>query len=284
MCVIVFLFVPLDLLCKLLYLSWQVDIGLGVKPPGYYIQKSGGLFPVPMPQDSPQLPHVCQLFHLLGMFVAKCLQDTRRVDIPFSSSFFKLMCTIPPATVPNGGELARSLSTESDTSQCMPDDINRLVFHDDTSSPEPGESGDNATQSGGNRPQENRANKSNETAEATNTLEKEKLILLSIEDENEITKDGSKEDTFCNDDDDGQNNESTSNAAAVPVHPWYHGILDHTDLLAIDRHRGSFVQDLRSLVSRRDAILSDVTLSPEVKSEMVNNLLLGDKNKLEDVM
>lgn len=63
-----------------------------MKPVGYYIQRSSGLFPAPYPQGHSKLERICQLFHLLGIFLAKCLQDGRLVDIPLSSSFFKLMC------------------------------------------------------------------------------------------------------------------------------------------------------------------------------------------------
>ena len=70
----------------------QVDIGDGMKPVGYYVQRSSGLFPAPYPQDHSKLERICQLFQLLGMFLAKCLQDGRLVDIPLSRSFFKFMC------------------------------------------------------------------------------------------------------------------------------------------------------------------------------------------------
>jgi len=63
-----------------------------MKPVGYYVQRSSGLFPAPYPQDHSKLERICQLFQLLGMFLAKCLQDGRLVDIPLSKSFFKLMC------------------------------------------------------------------------------------------------------------------------------------------------------------------------------------------------
>jgi E3 ubiquitin-protein ligase HECTD1 len=73
-------------------LSREIDIGAGVKPPGYYVQRSGGLFPAPVPQNSSKLKEICILYELFGMFLAKCLQDGRRVDIPLSNSFLKLMC------------------------------------------------------------------------------------------------------------------------------------------------------------------------------------------------
>ncbi|XP_060736192.1 E3 ubiquitin-protein ligase HECTD1 isoform X6 [Tachysurus vachellii] len=72
--------------------SRQVDLGGGLKPPGYYVQRSCGLFPAPFPQDSDELERIAKLFHFLGIFLAKCIQDNRLVDLPVSQPFFKLLC------------------------------------------------------------------------------------------------------------------------------------------------------------------------------------------------
>ncbi|XP_069049151.1 E3 ubiquitin-protein ligase HECTD1 isoform X8 [Lepisosteus oculatus] len=72
--------------------SRQVDLGGGLKPPGYYVQRSCGLFPAPFPQDSDELDRISKLFLFLGVFLAKCIQDNRLVDLPISKPFFKLMC------------------------------------------------------------------------------------------------------------------------------------------------------------------------------------------------
>ncbi|XP_052475722.1 E3 ubiquitin-protein ligase HECTD1 isoform X7 [Carassius gibelio] len=72
--------------------SRQVDLGGGLKPPGYYVQRSCGLFPAPFPQDSDELERISKLFLFLGIFLAKCVQDNRLVDLPISQPFFKLLC------------------------------------------------------------------------------------------------------------------------------------------------------------------------------------------------
>ncbi|XP_076156935.1 E3 ubiquitin-protein ligase HECTD1 isoform X14 [Alosa pseudoharengus] len=72
--------------------SRQVDLGGGLKPPGYYVQRSCGLFPAPFPQDSDELERISKLFLFLGIFLAKCIQDNRLVDLPISQPFFKLLC------------------------------------------------------------------------------------------------------------------------------------------------------------------------------------------------
>jgi E3 ubiquitin-protein ligase HECTD1 len=73
-------------------LEREVDIGHGVKPPGYYVQRSCGLFPAPLPQDGSDIEHAERLFHTLGAFLAKSIQDCRLVDIPMSRPFLKMMC------------------------------------------------------------------------------------------------------------------------------------------------------------------------------------------------
>ncbi|BFZ12481.1 hypothetical protein BsWGS_15521 [Bradybaena similaris] len=70
----------------------EVDIGHGTKPPGYYVQRSSGLFPAPFPQNSPELDRVESVFHFMGILLAKCLQDNRLIDMPLSRPFLKLMC------------------------------------------------------------------------------------------------------------------------------------------------------------------------------------------------
>jgi len=83
-------------------LLFQIDIGRGTKPAGYYVQHSGGLFPAPLPQtDYVDMPRVETMFQFMGSLFAKCIQDGRLVDIPLSRPFLKMMC---------GGDLADALS------------------------------------------------------------------------------------------------------------------------------------------------------------------------------
>lgn len=70
----------------------EIDIGHGVKPVGYYVQRSCGLFPAPLPQDGNKIEVVENMFHFMGTFFAKCIQDSRLVDIPLSRPFLKMIC------------------------------------------------------------------------------------------------------------------------------------------------------------------------------------------------
>lgn len=69
-----------------------VDLGEGMKPPGYYVRRISGLFPAPLPQNAEICDKAVKYFWFLGVFLAKVLQDNRLVDLPLSKSFLKLMC------------------------------------------------------------------------------------------------------------------------------------------------------------------------------------------------
>lgn len=73
-------------------LTESIDLGEGLKPPGYYVRRQSGLFPAPLPQNSEVCDRAVKYFHFLGIFLAKVLQDNRLVDLPLSQSFLKLMC------------------------------------------------------------------------------------------------------------------------------------------------------------------------------------------------
>lgn len=70
----------------------ELDLGEGMKPPGYYVRRETGLFPAPLPQDSAVCEKSAKLFWFLGVFLAKVLQDGRLVDLPLSAPFLKLLC------------------------------------------------------------------------------------------------------------------------------------------------------------------------------------------------
>ena len=52
----------------------EVDLGFGGKPPGFYVNNAGGLFPAPLPATAPVRQRVVEMFRFLGVFVAKSLQ------------------------------------------------------------------------------------------------------------------------------------------------------------------------------------------------------------------
>lgn len=66
------------------------------------------------------MPRICRLFSFLGVFLAKCLQDNRLIDIPLSAPFFKMLC----ASKGKYSRMSRTLSQTSDMTEtyCDSDD------------------------------------------------------------------------------------------------------------------------------------------------------------------
>lgn len=72
----------------------ETDLGSGKKPPGYYVRRPGGLFPAPIPPNTPESSRACSLFRVLGIFLGKIIQDNRLVDVPLSVPLLKLLCLV----------------------------------------------------------------------------------------------------------------------------------------------------------------------------------------------
>lgn len=212
--------------------STQVDIGQGTMPAGFYVQRSYGLFPAPWPQDSPDVSRVCKLFELLGLFVAKCIQDGRRVDLPLSSPLFKLMCTptnIAEEAQQNGDgnqahqgsnknlELGPSWHRQQQQQQVS----NRKS---QSPIPIPGPQSLNPTSTGDEV--------IIDTEEASS---KEAELLLTASDSEEISKDGNGKDEVVLEElpEEGQSEV-----------PWFSGILDSEDLATINPFRAKFLNQV----------------------------------------
>ena len=73
------------------------------------------LFPAPYPQNSERMEEICKLFAFFGIFLAKCLQDNRLVDLPLSQPFFKMLC----AGKGKYSHMSRTLSNASDLSDSI---------------------------------------------------------------------------------------------------------------------------------------------------------------------
>lgn len=93
----------------------EIDLGEGSKPIGYYVRRSTGLFPAPLPQESEICDFVSNYFWFLGVFLAKVLQDGRLVDLPISNSFLQLLC--------NNKSLARDSLSEISSKSALHDDV-----------------------------------------------------------------------------------------------------------------------------------------------------------------
>lgn len=222
----------------------QIDIGLGIKPPGYYVQRSSGLFPAALPEDCSKLKPISKLFELLGTFLAKCIQDGRRVDIPLSDPFLKLMCF-------NQTDVVDVATT---TSVVIEGEVQDEVQACTT-------------------PNVSNKNASRNTDVDTSAEAKGKLII--VDDQEEVSrKDTSKESII----------HVTDNTKLQWTLPWFAGILTLADIATIDSHRGKFLLELHEFIKKKKIILSDSTLSDQQKLQMVNDMMFDDDTQLPELM
>uniref|UniRef100_A0A914DZA6 E3 ubiquitin-protein ligase n=1 Tax=Acrobeloides nanus TaxID=290746 RepID=A0A914DZA6_9BILA len=86
----------------------------------YYIRRSGGLFPAPLPPNSDECAKSAELFRILGIFLAKVLQDGRLVDIPLSHAFLKLLVSPQLVSSSSSEPKIEDVLTLSDLEQVHP--------------------------------------------------------------------------------------------------------------------------------------------------------------------
>ena len=281
----------------------QVDIGQGLKPPGYYVQRSRGLFPAPWPQDSTELPRVSRLFQVLGMFMAKCLQDGRRVDLPLARPFFKLLCT--PVREASGGETGGEEPGGEDSTQ------GPLSNRNEESEPNQPVSNQSPRPSTPDSPTPDHSENGAELIPVGGAGSKDGLLLAGVGEE--ISKDGGgKEEVVL---------EELPAGEPPSEAPWFAGILGLEDLMEVSPFRGKFLAQVRhsacrspalccpvsagggwgsgrfitrsgcsipsqlqSLVQRRDSILEDPSLSPsELARQLAALTLPGHEENLPGV-
>ena len=206
----------------------QVDIGQGWKPPGHYVQRSCGLFPAPYPQNSPEVEPVCKLFELLGIFIAKCIQDKRRVDLPLARSFFKLM-TVTKQSMEGFLEQEDSEQDQSEGIQSNNPQVMEDVQNDSSQQEEMS----NRQQQWQSRipVQPNSGNQNVTDAGAATSSKEAELQMLVTREEDEITKDsgGEKEELVL---------EELGEGGLPETEPtWFEGILQLQDLEDVNQHR-----------------------------------------------
>lgn len=245
-------------------------------PPGHYVQHSYGLFPAPWPQNAPNLSPVCRLMELMGMFVAKCIQDGRRVDLPLSASFFKLMC-IPGGNEDGGSDGGRdSLSLEgrelSPTSPTFPQNLvvnqtRELVSDNDREDQESNQSSEQSLNSN-QRSGSSLFGSANETNSGSGASRQRSQLggggaglkeaeLLLVE---EISKDWSPKVSVSTEEVEGG--------------AWFEGILKREDMEVVDPYRSRFLKQLSTLVKQRDAIQQNQELSSLEKERLLAGLTL----------
>jgi E3 ubiquitin-protein ligase HECTD1 len=215
----------------------------GVKPPGYYVVRPSGLFPAPLPQDSPICDHAEQLYWFLGVFLAKALQDGRLVDLPLSTPFLKLLCQ---------GDVSCPAQQPVVVSDSKRNKNYRAGSHPPPQQPPPPPP----------HQQQQQQQQQHHQQEA------EDPMTSSV-----FSQDG---DVL------GGNGKPLTGSSSPrdPSLPWFSGILSHEDLAVVDPTRGRFLLQLRALATRRRQILTDPTLSHEDRCRQADNLALAQPNLL----
>ncbi|VDM81009.1 unnamed protein product, partial [Strongylus vulgaris] len=75
-----------------LEIEYVGEEGTGLGPTlDFYVRRAGGLFPAPLPPHTDEVRRASEMFRVLGIFMAKVLQDGRLVDLPLARPFLKLI-------------------------------------------------------------------------------------------------------------------------------------------------------------------------------------------------
>jgi len=195
-----------------------------VKPTGYYVQRSCGLFPAPLPQDAPETETAEKLFNFMGTFFAKCIQDSRLVDMPLSRPFLKLMCM--GDVVDNVSQNYRELLTR------------RMSESDLQDSPR--------------------------EEDITPTEEMDKELILNPQKHKYQSQ--------------------SSYSLSCTGLPWFTGLLNHEDFELVEPHRARFLRQLRDLAARKQAIVTNRSLTKEERYNRLQDLTLDNPPvKVEDL-
>ena len=103
-----------------------------------FVHQSNGLFPVAYPSEQREenyekhYENVIEMFNFMGIFLAKSLQDQRLVDLPFSFSFLKILCSFKDKQPTSSGKITESQEVLNNDNKIELDmlDINDLVMID----------------------------------------------------------------------------------------------------------------------------------------------------------
>ena len=182
------------------------------------------------------------------MFLAKCIQDGRRVDLPLSRPFFKLMCT------PGRKDIVSGQSEESsDEGDISPTPQNHPIFDqrtdtmNDDADKESNRTFDQPTNSNQRLADTYGASRQRAQLGEAGGGKAAELLATQID---EISKDGSPKDEVTL--------EQLSSLGGGGA--WFDSILKKEDYLEVNPYRGRFIKQLDVLVEQRDAILENENL------------------------
>lgn len=212
--------------------------------------------------------------------MAKCIQDGRRVDLPLSRPFFKLMCsTAKHQTTPPPDHVTQSESEEHSSPTHEEVESLRQSQQPDTNVINENENENSAVQSNQQQSGSGIGN-GNGTASAARVrnvvgagLKEAELLVTAAQ--AEISKDGTSKEVVTLEDLSG-----TAPASGSTV-PWFTGILDNEDFAEVNPFRAKFLQQLDDLVRQRDSIMDDRTLEVgERESRLAAIALPGEQENI----
>ena len=220
------------------------------------------------------------------MFMAKCIQDGRRMDLPLSLPFFKLMCTSwerdntgnRESVVDEEEEVMVVREEGEQVTHMLSQNISRQLGRTaETTNDEDSDCDRNVTTSLEEHRREinsdilildttgvgsaNEASRPQYHGEAG--VKEVELVLANHM--TEISKDGGPKDRVTLEQVEGEGLEERG---------WFEDILDCADLLEVSQYQGKFLQQLDLLVQERDAIRSKENLSSQEKEREISRLTL----------
>lgn len=208
--------------------------------------------------------------------MAKCIQDGRRVDLPLSRPFFKLMCSTAKqtkspdhVTQPESEERSSPTHEEVEPRQSQQSDTNNINEDENENS---------AIQSNQQRSSSSIGN-GNGTASATRVrsvvgagLKEAELLVTAAQ--AEISKDGRSKDVVTLEEISPTGPQSSGSAV-----PWFNGILDNEDFAEVNPFRAKFLQQLDELVQQRDSVMEDRSLETGEREKRLAAITLPGKQE-----
>ena len=220
--------------------------------------------------------------------MGKCVQDGRRVDLPLSRPFFKLLCSTPKSSAPDH---VTNLDGDVDVSSAHEEAESQPNLSSSNDNKEENERLETSSLRS-NQQQTSRSGSSigtgNGTASGDRTrsgmeagLKEAELLVTAAQ--AEISKDGGSKDVLTLEE------LSVSPKQSDSSEPWFNGILDDDDFAEVNPFRAKFLTQLDTLVEQRDKILADASLDGGERERRLDAVTLpGEQEnipgmKLEDL-
>ena len=228
--------------------------------------------------------------------MAKCIQDGRRVDLPLSRPFFKLMCSTPKSST--AGHVTQLDSASDDDASPAHEEAESMPQLPESENNEEKNENSVSESSQSNQQQSSRSSSSVGSGNGTGTASADRVRsgvgaglkeaeLLVTAAQAEISKDGGSKDVVTLEEISISPQSSSSSSSSTGV--WFSGILDDEDFAEVNPFRAKFLRQLDELVCQREAIMSDSSLEGDEREKRLSAITLPSDQenipgmKLEDL-